>query len=102
MDCRLEGSATCGRACLLVRGKCGANGFPVETVPMVNGPLGKSEFDYRRERGTFMDRMLAPWVTRPLPPTMTRRTGRPVLGSVFSGASLIFCSTSKRRGFSFG
>jgi hypothetical protein len=51
--------------------------------------------------GTFIDKILAPWVTTPLPPLITRRTGRPVLGSVLSAGSLIFCSTSNRRGFVF-
>src|SRR6185503_18361262 len=52
---------------------------------------------YRRF-GRFMERMLVPRVMK-LPPTITRRTGRPVFGSCVSAGSLIFCSTSKRRGF---
>ena len=54
------------------------------------------------DRGTFIERMLAPCVTQPLPPIMTRRTGRPVSGSVFKGGSVIFCWTSNRRGLSLG
>ena len=56
---------------------------------------------HRRDRFTFIERMLAPCVTIPQPPVITRRTGRPVFGSFFNGGSLILCSTSKRRGFIF-
>jgi hypothetical protein len=59
--------------------------------------------DYQRlDLFTFIDKMLVPCVTSPLPPIMTLRTGNPVLGSTFKGASLIFCSTSNRRGLAFG
>ena len=57
---------------------------------------------HRRPRLLGMERILAPWVTQPLPPVITRRTGTPVSGSWVNGGSLIFCTTSNCRGFCLG